>query len=154
MKDRESKTAIIIIILAILLCYWSYRHSLWSEGGPGDGLFPFLAGLALGFFGLLLLIQGIRNPQAERAVVGEGKDKAAIYIGSLIAYGLLFQLLGFILTSVLFMLVICKWAERAGWKASLMTSALSTASLYIIFHLMEVPFPLGVLNVFSFLWAS
>jgi hypothetical protein len=144
MKDRESKTAIIIIILAILLCYWSYRHSLWSEGGPGDGL----------FFGLLLLIQGIRNPQAERAVVGEGKDKAAIYIGSLIAYGLLFQLLGFILTSVLFMLVICKWAERAGWKASLMTSALSTASLYIIFHLMEVPFPLGVLNVFSFLWAS
>jgi putative tricarboxylic transport membrane protein len=154
MKDRESVSAVFVILFAILFCYWSSRLSLWSGDGPGDGLFPFLAGLALGFFGLLLLIQRLLSPQAEQKMVGIRKIKLTIYIGSLIAYTLLFEPLGFIPTSFLFMLAICKGAERAGWKTSLTISGLSTALSFIVFHLLDVPFPLGVLKVFSFLWGS
>jgi hypothetical protein len=77
--------------------------------------------------------------------------KLSIYVGSILAYAALFQWLGFLLTTFFFLLAICKGAERAGWKESIIISALSTGMcIFLFYYLLDVPLPFGFLKA---LWS-
>ncbi len=148
MKNKDTVSSFILILVALLVCYSAKKISLWGPDGPGEGLFPFLGGLALMAFGSILFLQSYFKPQKSEKM-GEGirKIKLLLYIGSLFAYFLLFEWMGFILTTFFFILIICKGAEKAPWKDSIIVSSLSTVLFYLIFYyFLDVPFPFGFLK--------
>jgi len=147
-KDRDTVSSIFLVLLAAWVCYLAKGLSLWSSEGPGDGFFPFLGGLVLGLLAICLFFQSLFKPkETDGGRAGTLKIKLSIYIGSLLAYALFFRWLGFPLASFFFLLAICKGAEGASWKYSIILSALSIVLCILLFYyLLDVPFPFGVLT--------
>jgi hypothetical protein len=152
--NLDATSSFVLVLFAMLTCYLSKRLSLWSSDGPSDGFFPFLGGLALGFFGLCLLVQSLLKPKKDAVFLGDTlKMKLLIYVGSLLAYSILFDWLGSILATFLFFLSICRVAEKAGWKVSLIISGLSSGLFFLVFSvLLKAPLPFGLLRPLFLLW--
>ena len=145
--NLDAISGFVFILFALLTCYFSNKLTIWSPEGPSDGFFPFLGGLALGFFGFCLLVQRLLKPKKMVFLADTIKLKLLIYGGGLLAYSILFSWLGSILATFFFLLSICKGAEKARWKTSLIISGLTTASFFAIFSvLLKVPLPLGLLK--------
>jgi hypothetical protein len=152
--NLDAISSFVLILFALLTCYLSKKLTIWSPEGPSDGFFPFLGGLALAFFGLCLLVQSLLKPREDAVFLGDTlKLKLLIYTVSLLAYSILFDWLGSILATFLFFLSICKGAEKASWRASLIISGLSCGLFFLIFSvLLTVPLPLGLLKPLFQLW--
>ena len=146
--NLDTISSLAFILFALLTCYLSKKLSIWSPDGPSDGFFPFLGGLTLGFFGLCLLVQSLLKPKKGMVFLADTlKSKLLIYAGGLLAYGILFEWLGSILATLFFVISICKGAEKARWRTSLIVSGLTTALFFAIFSvLLKVPLPLGLLK--------
>ena len=147
-ENLDAVSSFVLILFALLTCYLSKKLSVWSPEGPGDGFFPFLGGLVLGFLGLCLLVQSLLKPKKDAVFLADTlKLKLLIYVVSLLAYSILFNWLGSILGTLLLFLSICKGAERASWRASLIISVLSCGLFFLIFSVFfKVPLPLGFLK--------
>ena len=152
LKDRDTLSSFILMVFAIWVCYFSKGLALWNSDGPGDGLFPFLGGLALGFFALCLFIQRFLKGEKTNIYWGEiHKLRLLTYIGSLFVYAVVFDWLGSLLATFLFLLFVCKGSEKASWKTSIIISGASTALVFIIFYvLLSVPLPFGLLKLLFF----
>ncbi len=147
-ENLDAVSSSVLILFALLTCYLSKRLTIWSPEGPSDGFFPFLGGLVLGFFGLCLLVQSLLKPRKDAVFLGDAlKLKLLIYAVSLLAYSIFFDWLGSILATFLFFLAICKGAEKASWKASLIISVLSSSLFFLVFAvLLNTPLPIGLLK--------
>lgn len=154
MKDSDTISGSLLLLFAIWVCYLSFELSLWGSDGPGDGFFPFLAGVTLGLFGLALSVKGLLKPKKTALFWTDTLVwKLFIYMGSLIAFGLLFSWLGSLLTTFFFFLFICTAAEKFSWRTSLIFSALSTSLFFITFNLLlKVQLPMGLLKPLYISW--
>jgi hypothetical protein len=139
-----------LVLFAFWVCYLSKRLSLWNSQGPSDGFFPFLGGVALGVLGIWQFVRSLLEQRQDNEVKAAAiKIKLFTYIASLLAYALLFEFLGFLLATFFFLIAICKGAEKASWKGSLLISSLSTGICFLLFnYLLDVPFPFGFLKAF------
>jgi hypothetical protein len=153
-KYSDTISGFLLSLFALWVCYLSKGLFLWGTDGPGDGFFPFLAGVILGLFGLLLSVKGLLKPKKTIVFWADTLVwKLSIYMGSLIAFGLLFPWLGSILTTFFFFLFICKAAEKFNWRTSLIFSALSTCLFFLTFTvLLKVQLPMGILKPLYLSW--
>ena len=154
MKDSDTISGFLLLLFAVWVCYLSNELFLWGSDGPGDGFFPFLAGATLGLFGLALSVKGLLKPQKSTVLWTDTLVwKLFSYIGSLIAYGLLFHWLGSLLSTFFFFLFICRAAEKIGWRTSLIFSGLSTCLFFLTFNvLLKVQLPMGLLKPLFLSW--
>jgi len=139
------------LVFALWVCYLSIGLSLWSEEGPGDGFFPFLGGILLFFFASCLFVQSwfkLEKTHTVREPIS--KTRLFTYVGSLLVYTFVLDLIGFLLATFFFIFVICKVAEKISSKNSLIIACVSTISFFIVFrYLLGVPFPPGFLKVLT-----
>jgi hypothetical protein len=154
MKNLDALSAFVLLLFAFWVCYLSNELSLWNSDGPGDGFFPFLAGLTLGLSGMDLLVKSLLKPKKTTAFWADTlKWKLFSYLGILIAYSVLFNWLGSLLATLFFFLFLCKEAEKFSWKTSLIFSGLSTCFFFVTFYmLLKAPLPLGLLKPLFLLW--
>jgi hypothetical protein len=154
MKNSDAISGFLLLLFAVWACYLSKELFLWGSDGPGDGFFPFLAGATLGLFGLVLSVKSLLKPKKTAAFWADTLVcKLCIYMGSLIAYGLLFQWLGSLLVTFFFFLFICKAAEKFNWRTSLIFSGLSTCLFFLTFNvLLKVQLPMGILKPLFLSW--
>ncbi len=61
-KYSDTISGFLLLLFAVWICYLSKGLFLWGTDGPADGLFPFLAGVILGLFGLVLSVKGLLKP--------------------------------------------------------------------------------------------
>lgn len=154
MKNSDTISGFLLLLFAVWVCYLSKELFLWGTDGPGDGFFPFLAGVTLGLFGLALSVKGLLKPPKTAVFLADTLVwKLCIYMGSLIAFGLLFAWLGSLLTTFFFFLVICRAAEKFNWRTALIFSGLSTCLFFITFTvLLKVQLPMGLLKPLFLSW--
>ena len=153
-KYSDTISGFLLCLFAVGVCYLSKELFLWGADGPGDGLFPFLAGVTLGLFGLTLSVKGFLKPKKPKELWADTLAwKLFSYIGSLIAYGLLFPWLGSLLATFFFFLFICKVAEKFSWRTSFVFSGLSTCLFFLTFNvLLRVQLPMGLLKPLLISW--
>jgi putative tricarboxylic transport membrane protein len=153
-KYSDTISGFLLFLFAAWVCYLSKELSLWSTDGPGDGLFPFLAGMTLGLFGLALSVKSLLKPIRAKEIWADTLVwKLSAYAGSLIAYGLLLTWLGSLLSTFILFLFICRVAEKFTWKTSFVFSVLSTGSFFLTFNmLLKVQLPMGILKPLLISW--
>lgn len=150
-----SKTALIIGLLleglGILVIRESHRLGLQSITNPGAGLFPFLLGIVLCLLSLPICINSVkdlRNIHYKRMQEKSIQDqpnmkKLGVTAACLIGYFLLLDVLGFLITSFLFLFGLFSIGNRR-WILTPVLSAIVVALAYLIFSiLLEIPFPSG-----------
>jgi putative tricarboxylic transport membrane protein len=65
----------------------------------------------------------------------------------ILAYILGLERLGFVLTSLLFLLVIFKWVEKFHWQKTLLVTVLAVGFSYLLFHtFLKASLPRGILG--------
>jgi putative tricarboxylic transport membrane protein len=145
---REKYPAIFLLLFSIYVCSESAQLGLGAIHKPGSGFISFWSGIFLGVVALILLIQNIRVAKGNKAQ--EAKEKTnwkagTIILVSLFGYILFLQHLGFIITTILFVLVLLKWIEKKGWALSILTSLILAFACYYVFRiLLHAELPKGL----------
>jgi putative tricarboxylic transport membrane protein len=149
--NAERVGGIFWLTFGLLVMFGSFRLGLGTLQAPGSGFLGFLAGSFVLLTAVIVLAQSFlgKDNQVKLSDLWKGsKWRRPVTVALLIlAYVLVLERVGFLLTSFLFMLMMFKWVEKFPWpKAVLVTLAVVFCS-YLLFHtLLKASLPQGVLG--------
>ncbi len=157
MTKRKKLDGILWVVVGIGMCIGAFKLKPGSFANPGPGFMPFLSGLLLVFFGLVLMVQTIRErsrdtkgmPEDETSVPWNWRRLSgpSLTVLVLVGYVLLLGPLGFLLTSFLCLLVLFKFADPQRWLTPLVLAFGTTWVSFFIFSVwLKVQFPRGLLG--------
>lgn len=136
---------VVPLLLGIFAMIYSYTLGLGDPAQPGPGFWPFIASCIIVGASIALLLTERSGEQYERLTarsrfIGYG-------IASVVAFILLFQLLGFLIPALLLFAFWLRFLGGESWPMTGLLSVLFAAGFYILFdQLLAVPFPEGVLE--------
>ena len=105
---------------------------LWTSLGPGPGLFPFAMGGVLVAMALVWLVQELRRPSETAEGVDRGLVVAVVV--SLAILASVMDLLGFQLSTFLFLLYHLKLRGRRTWVTSLIIALAGSVGAFYAFN--------------------
>ncbi|MGC0236275.1 tripartite tricarboxylate transporter TctB family protein [Arthrobacter nitrophenolicus] len=105
---------------------------LWTSLGPGPGLFPFAMGGVLVAMALVWLIQELRRPSETAEGVDRGLVVAVVV--SLAILASVMDLLGFQLSTFLFLMYHLKLRGRRTWVTSLIIALAGSVGAFYAFN--------------------
>ncbi|MEO5696674.1 MAG: tripartite tricarboxylate transporter TctB family protein [Burkholderiaceae bacterium] len=125
------------------------NHVYWGEYGPGPGFLPFWLGVVMAGLATMLLVDALRSsdPGAPWLPSGDGLKRLAVVLGVTIAFVALLNVLGMIVDTALFLIVLIRYLDRSPWPLTLALSTATAAVIYLVFSFwLRVPFPVGPLG--------
>ena len=137
------------LLSGLLVMGEAYRLKIGELRRPGSGLFPFLIGLFLAVVSLISLrTRPSKQPQQGTTQERPIYRNIFLCLFALYAYILIFEWLGFVPTTFLFMIFLLKGIERKGWTVSLVTAFLSAAVSYLFFGIgLRASLPKGIFGI-------
>jgi putative tricarboxylic transport membrane protein len=139
------------VILAVVYLYATTKIPSLEIGDPlGPKAFPNLLGIALLLAAVLLAIEIWGKKERAPAVpASQLFDPVIIRILVCVvawtaAYYAVFDKLGFILATTLYLLGLMSWFNRGKWLVNVLTAALFSAGVYILFVKLDVNLPKGL----------
>ena len=149
MTKYDRMSILFFVGLAIAIIMESIRLGRGSLSNPGPGLIPLGCGLMLGILGLIVFartfMSSSREGLEEKAIKLRWNTFSALV--SMVAFGFLINPVGFHMVTFLWMGFVCRWIGRMGWKATILTSVITTFSTWLLFgYLLEIRFPRGILG--------
>ena len=153
MQRADFMSGLFLFGLAIFICYGALRLEVGTPQAPAPGFFPFISGLAIGILSVLIWTGGRKKRVAENRFWLPQADKKGIVLafGLLVFYALFLEILGFLVTNVLFFLLITKYACHLRWIKAIVFTALCTIGIQLVFKtLFNTPLPEGVFRTLIF----
>lgn len=137
--------------VGILLCLGSVSLRLGTFQRPGPGFMPFLSGLAMVSLGFILVFnKPTQNLNKNghfsfiKYLLKENRNKFILPLCLLFAYIMLFDFLGFVSASFLFLFAMFKMKDRR-WLLPLLLSASVVLTSYFFFCVwLKAQFPKGI----------
>ena len=111
---------------------------------PDAGMLPFLCGAGLAVLGICWF--AVLRSREDRECAGEtGKSmpyRPIVSLALMILYGWTMEVLGYITSTLIFMVVWQQVIEREKWVKTMVIAVLATAAMYSLFKLfLKVPIP-------------
>ena len=149
MKRTDTRISLILLALTAGTLVETSRLPVGNFLFPQAGFFPLLIAILLGILALILLGQAIRDKGKEKekflSSLGEGKKVALTLVG-LLGFMVLFESLGFLISTFLLMTFLFHSAGH-NWRTSVGTGVLSALACYLLFDtLLKATLPPGVLK--------
>jgi len=129
------------------------EFDLGSLRSPGSGFMPFLSGLLICGFSGITFFRALFDQAAEVEKIWAGVkfQKLIFVILMLLFYGVLMNTLGFIICSLLLMLITIRYVGSRTWRSAVLVSILSSVGSYVLFEVwLSVPLPRGILEFLGF----
>jgi hypothetical protein len=126
----------------------SYGYS--SETGPGPGFLPVWLAVAMAVLALLLFLGATRSrePGAAWLPAGRGPLRLVAVVVVTVLFVALMDVIGMILGTALFLIVILRFLEGYPWGQTLAVAAGVAALTYFVFtYWLQVPFPVSPLGI-------
>lgn len=121
------------------------RLRVGTLNSPGPGFLPLLTGVAIVVLAAGILVherarrRAARGAPAARPAPGN-RVAVALAVGALLAYAVLLEPLGYVVTTALFMVFALRALGRLGWRAVLTSTILTTAASWALFSVwLKVP---------------
>jgi putative tricarboxylic transport membrane protein len=146
--QRIFSSVLLLACVGLALMAWPYQAA-FSYEPVGPRAFPLLM---LGLMGAALLYMvfrpaPIKHSEDEPPLDRETLTKIAVCVALLLVFAGLFEPLGFILSSILIGIPMARLYGGRWWPSILVTTLMAIA-LYVLFdRVMDVPLPLGLLDV-------
>ncbi|NYH07573.1 tripartite tricarboxylate transporter TctB family protein [Pseudomonas moraviensis] len=146
--QRIFASVLLLVCASLALMAWPYQAA-FSYEPVGPRAFPLLM---LGLMGLALLYMvfrpaPIKHSEDEPPLDRETLTKITICVALLLVFAGLFEPLGFILSSILIGIPMAR-LYGGRWVPSVIVTTLMAIGLYVLFdRVMDVPLPLGLLDV-------
>lgn len=149
-KRADRITALAVLALAFASSFESMRLGLTRGDQPGPGLFPLLTagGAALLAAFLFGVDRGTSSSSPPSWPRGENLKRIGIFFAALLLYVYLAQYLGFVLSTLGFLVLLFRYPGRCGWKLTLAVSVLTVAMLQVgLVNLLGASLPRGPMGV-------
>ncbi len=146
MVKSDRWIGLLFMLFCAYVCLESFRLELGSFHNPGPGFLSFWSALILGLLSLILVSMSFLK---ERIVLGRQKNLISIILVIFSLFGFLFSLdiLGFIISTFLFIFFLLKIVERKRWLFSLGVGCLTVLGTYLLFQvLLKAQLPQGFLG--------
>lgn len=156
-KSRRGQACVAWMLIAVGLYVvgTSLTMSVWRHSTPEEGFFPLLLGSALAGLSFALWRTGQQETDSAGAGESINRRKVCFYAGAMFFYAVVFDPLGFALSTAISLLLILRWIEGEGWSTALGVSFGSALLGHVLFfHLLKISLPLGLLARFSWLIGS
>jgi len=128
------------------LKYYTY----WGPDGPGSAFLPFWLGVVMSALAGALLAGALRSrdPGNQWLPRGEGLRRLALVLGVTAAFVALLKVVGMILGTALFLIVLLRVLDRNPWPLTLSVAAATAGLNYLVFtYWLRVPFPVSVFGI-------
>lgn len=153
MGKKDLIPGIVWMVLGISISIYSKTLKLGKLASPGPGLMPFLLGLTLSIFSVLVVARSLLSAQKEKGLHEEGIwfqvdiKKIVLVTGSLIMYALLLEKIGFVITTLVILLILFRAVGSQKWSSVLVSSILTVLFTYLVFVIiLKVELPYGFLG--------
>jgi putative tricarboxylic transport membrane protein len=143
--DRIAGAALLAFAVAFsagALKYYTY----WGPGGPGSGFLPFWLGIAMAVLAGFLLVGALASRDAGVGWLprGEGLKRLVVVLTGTTAFVALLQVVGMILSTVLFLVALLRLLEGYRWFVTLGVAVAMAVVNYLVFtYWLRVPFPVS-----------
>ncbi len=154
MNRAETIVGVGVLSIGVFLLLGSMQMPYFLEGVPGPGFLPLWLSLGLIAAGGMLTMKGIRpGPLPKAEVIWPGwiawKRNGILLITLAISF-LLLDLLGFLVTTALFVAVVAYGLGTRSWRILASLPPLTAIVLYGVFAVwLRVPLPRGILALFD-----
>jgi putative tricarboxylic transport membrane protein len=148
--DRGSSA--FFLVLALFVCWASFRLSIGTLEQPGSGFFPLLGGGALAALSAANLIQSLRAPGPELGTRSAAQPinwkNVLLALAILAAFPFLLELLGFAPTTFVFFVLLLRLIEPQKWTVTIGFSVLAAVGFYLLFQVwIKMKFPIGLFRI-------
>ncbi len=140
------------LAFGLISIYGSTLLGLGTLREPGSGFLPFLAGCFIGIMSILVLLQSFmerKESRAKLASIWEGVNwhRPLIITVVVLAFILILERLGFILSSFLLIFVLLKSVEKFSWGKAILIPVLTLGCTYLLFDVfLKSSLPRGFLG--------
>ncbi len=129
----------------ILLFFTGWQLDIGTSKLPGPGFFPVLIALAMAGLGIRLLLRPNLEKRTPLPAVSRW-GSLAISLFSVLAYALVLNGAGFLISTFALLAIQLRWVEKQTWRTSLLTAFTASGLSLILFRaVLKVPLPPGVL---------
>ena len=149
MNRVETSAGTLVLAVGVALLVGALDFPFFLKGVPGPGFLPFVVSLGIMASGLVLVFQGIKQP--PRANVPwpplSGWVRVALMVVAMAASFWLLEMLGFVVVTAVFMLVMVYCLGERSWRILATVPVLSAVGLYLVFAVwLRVPLPKGIIT--------
>ncbi len=151
MRRLEFYFSIFLLLSSLIICQEAFKLPLGLAGVPGTGLFPFLIGVLLFILSCFYFLKTLRSWRREQEIQlwqGLRWRKVILVFAILFPYALFFEKVGFLISTILFLMSLFQWVDRQRWYWVYFGSIGITLLCYAIFKTwLEIQLPVGFLGI-------
>lgn len=152
MKRGDQVSGALLLLGSLLALYQSTRLPIFEGHSLGSGFLPLCLSIGMAVFSVVVIMDGARRPQALDVPVslpsGSSLRRILISVAALVAYVLLSTIVGYILATFGFVLLIVRTLGSYRWYQAVAFSALTSLGMYTVFHvLLKMVIPTGLFMV-------
>jgi len=153
MKKTDQGNGVFLVILAGCICWGSILLPYGNIHNPGPGFFPLWLGIILGALSIGLILQAGRQEEGGRALGDIPAEKirwqkVLFVLISLVLYGCLMNILGFLIVTFLLMAFLLRFIEPQPWKSVIGWTLVGSLGSYLVFEVwMKLRLPRGFLGI-------
>jgi putative tricarboxylic transport membrane protein len=144
-KKYERITAVITSLAGGWIMYYGWHTlKIGSIHVPDAGFLPFLCGTGLAILGIvwILILQWKKEQGDEGLAEKRLWHRPLISMVLMILYGWAMETIGYITSTLIFMVAWQQIIEREGWLKTMVISLAGTFAMYALFvYLLKVPIP-------------
>jgi putative tricarboxylic transport membrane protein len=149
MAKTDKIVSLFWLLLSCGICILSMRIPIGTWDDPGPGLLPLASGITLGLLSVLAYaLPGNSKSGRHQEVIHLTQWKKLFFvIGCLLFYSFFLEVLGFLLTTFLFLLAVSRIVETRPWITCILGSAFISFCCYVLFDVwLKTQLPLGILG--------
>ena len=150
MKRLELITATVFLALSLLIVVNTGHLASWEEVSPGTRFMPLWVAGASALLALLLFLEASRrtSPGEVDWPNRPGWFRVVSTLAAIIAFAMIVDLLGFIVGTILFILVLLLGVLRRPIVPSALATAITVGIIYGVFiSWLSIPLPKGVFGI-------
>jgi putative tricarboxylic transport membrane protein len=144
-KKHERITAILTSLAGVsIMVYAWHTLKLGSIHVPDAGFLPFLCGAGLAVLGVvwILILQWKKEQGDESTAEKRLWQRPLLSLVLMVLYGWTMETVGYITSTLIFMVAWQQIIEREKWFKTVVISLLGTLAMYALFvYLLKVPIP-------------
>jgi putative tricarboxylic transport membrane protein len=136
MSNRRTDriTAVVFLLAGAFFVIQSRSFASASYGsGVGPDLFPMILGIALVLLSIRLFYETFHYQDEKRERENLDWKRFSIIVGSLLLYVVTLEIIGYVISTFLFLVISIQTMERGNWLKTLLVSAGFSIGVYYLY---------------------
>jgi len=152
MKRADKISGVILMVVFLFVLYQSTTLEMFHRNAPGLGFFPFWLSLFALLASVVIVVNAFRRPLSQDRPVpwpkGIGLRRIGLTFVAFVIYAYLITVVGFILSTAVYVLAMSRMLGSKRWVSSVAVSALTAVGLFLVFRVwLKADLPTGFLGI-------